>query len=65
MARRLPEPIVFGWGYTITRGFEPMLSNVPFNHPSIISNDICFSYACTQYIVLICICVFLKCTVGN
>jgi hypothetical protein len=73
MARRLPEPIVPSWGYCITWGFEPRLSDVPFNHPSIVSNDICFNtlicfkYACTQYIFLICIymCVFLKCTVGN
>jgi hypothetical protein len=42
MARRLPELIVLGWGYTITHGFKQMLPNVPFNHPSIVSNDICF-----------------------
>jgi hypothetical protein len=42
MTGRLPEPIVSGWGYTIIRGFDPVLSNVLFNHPSIVSNDICF-----------------------
>ena len=53
MARRLLELIVPGWGYTITHGFDPVLPNVPFNHPSIVSNDICFNklicfkYACT------------------
>jgi hypothetical protein len=59
MVERLPKPIVPSYGYCITWGFEPRLPDVPFNHPSIVSNDICITtliclkYACTQYIFLI------------
>jgi hypothetical protein len=58
MTGRLPKPIVLGWGYCIAWRFEPSLSDVPFNHPSIVSNNIyfntliCLKYAC------ICVCFF-------
>ena len=65
MAGRLPKPIVSSWGYCIAWGFEPRFSDVLFNHPSIVSNDICFNtliclkYASTQYIFLICIYIYV------
>jgi hypothetical protein len=43
MARRLPEPIVPSCGYCISWGFESRLPAVPFNHPSIVSNNLCFN----------------------
>jgi hypothetical protein len=44
VGRRLPPPKVIGFsGYISWRGFDPVvLLNVPFNHPSIVSNSICF-----------------------
>ena len=41
--RRLPPPEVIGFsGYVKCMGFDPVLPDVPFNHPSIVSNSICF-----------------------
>jgi hypothetical protein len=41
--RRLPQPEVIGFGgYVSWMGFDPVLADVPFNHPSIVSNSIYF-----------------------
>jgi len=39
----LPPSEVIGFsGYVKWMGFDPVLSDVQFNHPSIVSNSICF-----------------------
>ena len=41
--RRLPPLEVIGLsGYVTWMGFDPVLPDVLFNHPSIVSNSICF-----------------------
>jgi hypothetical protein len=69
--RRLPPPEVIGFsGYVKWMGFDPVLSNVPFNHPSIeatlyVSNKLMCPICLYKYFSDMYIYVILKCTIGN
>ena len=40
---RLPSPEVVGFGgYVSSVGFDPIVPNVPCNHPNIVNNNIYF-----------------------